>query len=67
MIHQIATIKTKTESLPRPGTNPDLLKARIIQSRVKQTAAAQSLPTEGVLWSPITPGPYVVPITRWIE
>jgi hypothetical protein len=30
-------------------------------------AADGLAPTEGYLWSPMTAGPYLVPITRWIE
>ena len=65
MIRQISHVKTKTE--PLPTINRDLLKARHIQSHVKGMAAEGSKPTEGYLWSPINAGPYVVPITRWIE
>jgi hypothetical protein len=65
MINQIANIKTKTE--PLPGINRDLIKARHIQSRVKELSADRLAPTHGYLWSPIHAGPYLVPITRWIE
>ena len=64
MICQIANVKTKTE--PLPNLNRDLFKARHIQSHVKEMAA-ELAPTEGYLWSPINTGPYLVPITRWIE
>ena len=65
MINQIASVKTKTE--PLPTFNRDLLKARHIQAHLKERTATQSLPTQGTLWSPLTPGPFLVPITRWIE
>ncbi len=65
MIHQIAPVKTKTE--PLPGLNRDLIKARHIQAHVKELAADGLVPTEGYLFSPIHAGPYLVPITRWIE
>ena len=65
MIHQIANVKTKTE--PLPIINRDLLKTRRIQAHVREMATARSAPTEGHLWSPVHTGPYVVPITRWIE
>jgi len=65
MIYQISKIKTKTE--PLPNINRDLLKARHIQARVKEKATDPSAPQEGYLWSPINAGPYLVPITRWIE
>ena len=65
MIYQIANVKTKTE--PLPAINRDLLKARHIQSHVKEMAADGLSPTEGYIWSPMNTGPYLVPITRWIE
>ena len=65
MINQIANIKTKTE--PLPIINRDLLKTRRIQAHVKELAADGLAPTEGYLWSPTNTGPYLVPITRWIE
>jgi hypothetical protein len=65
MIRQIADIKTRTE--PLPTINRDLLKARRVQAHIKEMAADGLAPTEGYLWSPMTAGPYLVPITRWIE
>jgi hypothetical protein len=65
MIYQIANVKTKTE--PLPTINRDLLKTRRIQAHVKEMAADGLAPTEGYLWSPMTSGPFLVPITRWIE
>ncbi len=65
MICQIANVKTKTQ--PLSAINRDLLKARHIQSHVKELATQGAPPTEGYLWSPLTAGPYLVPITRWIE
>ena len=65
MIYQIEDVKTKTQ--PLETVNRDLMKARRIQSHVKEMAADGLRPTEGYLWSPMTPGPFVVPITRWIE
>jgi hypothetical protein len=65
MIHQIATVKTRTE--PLPTINRDLLRTRRIQAHVKELAADGLAPTEGYLWSPMNAGPYLVPITRWIE
>jgi hypothetical protein len=63
MIHQISPIKTKTERLPVIGRAP---KARRTKSR-PQFQGTDDLPTEGYLFSPIHAGPYLVPITRWIE
>jgi hypothetical protein len=65
MIYQISNVKTKTE--PLPTLNKGLLQARHIQNRVKEKAADRLAPTEGYLWSPMNAGPYLVPITRWIE
>jgi len=65
MICQITPVKTKTEALPT--INKDLLQARHIQVSVKEKGATHSLPENGYLWSPFTPGPILVPITRWIE
>jgi hypothetical protein len=65
MIHQISHVKTKTE--PLPTINRDLLKTRRIQAHVRELAADRLAPTEGYLFSPINAGPYLVPITRWIE
>ena len=65
MIYQITNVKTKTA--PLPTINRDLLKARHIQSQVKEKAADRLTPTEGYLWSPMNTGPYLVPVTRWIE
>jgi hypothetical protein len=63
MINQIAPVSTKTEALP--SINKDLLKARHIQANVKTLTG--KLPTQVQVWSPITAGPYMVPVTRWIE
>ena len=63
MIYQVAPIKDKTTPLPK--LNKGLLQARHIQARLKQ--GASELPTHVELWSPLTAGPYLVPVTRWIE
>ncbi len=67
MIHQISTIKTKTE--PLPTLNKGLLQVRHIQSRLHETSLQNEAqkPEVGELWSPLTAGPYIVPILRWIE
>jgi hypothetical protein len=65
MIYQIGNIKTKTE--PLPTINRALLKARHIQAHVKEKAADGLAPRIGYILSPMNTGPYVVPITRWIE
>ena len=65
MIYQITPLQSKTESLP--SINKNLLKVRHIQAQVKERSKTQALPNVGYLWSPTTPGPVMVPITRWIE
>lgn len=65
MIYQISPIKSQTESLP--GINRDLIRARHIQAQVKERAGLESLPDQGYLYGPFTAGPYLVPVTRWIE
>jgi hypothetical protein len=65
MIYQISTVKTQTEALPR--FNKGLVQVRNIQRRLKSEPAPAPLPDRGLLWSPHTAGPYVVPVTRWIE
>jgi hypothetical protein len=65
MINQISHVKTKTAPLPQ--INRSLLQARHIQAVVKERVAGHSLPITGELWSPLTAGPFIVPITRWIE
>ena len=65
MINQISPVQTKTA--PLPTINRALLQARHIQAHVKEQATTGALPTIGELWSPITSGPFIVPITRWIE
>lgn len=69
MINQIAPVSTKTEALP--SINKDLLKARHIQANVKTLTGAlprpTTLPRQVQMWSPITAGPVLVPVTRWIE
>lgn len=62
MIHQIAPVATKTGSLAK--LNRDLMQARHIQHNVQ---GRTNLPSHGVVWSPMTAGPFVVPVTRWIE
>ena len=65
MIHQIAHVQTKTEPLPK--LNKGLIQARHIQAQLKDRITGRSLPNRGEIWSPMIAGPYLVPITRWIE
>jgi hypothetical protein len=65
MIHQISPVQTKTELLPK--INKGLIQARHIQAQLKERSTHGTLPDKGLLWSPMTAGPYLVPVTRWIE
>jgi hypothetical protein len=65
MINQISPVQTKTAALPI--INRSLLQARHIQAIVKERVAGHTLPATVEIWSPLTAGPYIVPVTRWIE
>ena len=65
MIYQVSDVKTKTEPLPK--INRGLIQARHIQAQLKERSTTAKLPDHGMLWSPMTAGPYLVPVTRWIE
>ena len=60
MIKQIAPIPQKTSNLT--GINKGL-----VQAQLKDHTSDADKPENGILWSPITAGPYLVPILRWIE
>jgi len=65
MINQISPVQTKTGAIP--NINRSLIQARHIQAVVKERTTAHSLPTTVEIWSPLTAGPFIVPVTRWIE
>ncbi|MCE0521390.1 MAG: hypothetical protein LV480_00580 [Methylacidiphilales bacterium] len=65
MINQISPVQTQTDLLPK--INKGLIQARHIQARLKEDTDHSLLPDKGFLWSPLTAGPYLVPVTRWIE
>ena len=65
MIYQISDVKTKTE--PLPPVNKGLIQARHIQAHLKEQIADGLLPDRVHIWSPMTAGPFIVPVTRWIE
>jgi hypothetical protein len=65
MICQITEVKTKTEPLPK--INRGLIQARRIQAELKKRTARGTLPDRVLIWSPLTAGPYLVPVSRWIE
>ncbi len=64
MIKQIAPVSTKTAPLPK--INRGNIQARDIEILAIETTAT-SLPNQVEIWSPMMSGPYIVPVTRWIE
>ena len=58
MIQQISPVKNQTAALP--GVSRELLEVRLIQNRIKSAR-------DGQFWSPITPGPYLVPANLWFD
>ena len=65
MTHPTAPVPTKTTRLGL-GTK-DLLHAHNLQARVRDRAHADTRPETGLVSSPLTGMPYLVPILRWIE
>jgi hypothetical protein len=65
MINQIHPVQTKTEPLPK--LNKGLIQARRIQAELKERLTGGLLPERGEIWNTMITGPYLVPITRWIE
>jgi hypothetical protein len=65
MINQIASIPQKTTRLGL--VSKDLVEAHRIQVRVRTRAHADAKPETGLVSSPTTGLPYMVPILRWIE
>jgi hypothetical protein len=61
MIYQIESVKTKTGALP--PVDKGLGQARDIQARLRGKTQAAQRP----FWSTFTPGPFLVPVTRWVE
>jgi hypothetical protein len=67
MINQISPVRQKTTALPQ--INKDLLKVRHIQARLNGRDLNPGNPRSrrGLMWSPLTPGPFSIPVTRWTE
>ena len=65
MINQIAPVPTKTTRLGLGCT--DLVQAHDLQARVRDRAHIEPKPETGLVSSPLTGMPYLVPILRWIE
>jgi hypothetical protein len=64
MIHQTAPVPTKTTRL---GLGcKDLVQAHDLQARLRDRHA-DAKPETGLVSSPLTGMPYLVPILRWIE
>ncbi len=62
MVHQLAPLAhDETE------TTPALPKFGWIRVRRKTHLGATAPATADASWSPITAGPFIVPVTRWIE
>jgi hypothetical protein len=61
------TVTIPTPSGPLPTINKGLLQARHIQAKLKEHVADPSLPRSGEFWSPMTSGPYMVPVIRWFD
>jgi len=65
MIRQIASVPTKTTRLGLACQ--DLLQAHYLQARVRERVQAEPKPETGLVSSPLTGMPYLVPVLRWIE
>jgi hypothetical protein len=65
MIHQVAPVPQKTTRLGLACQ--DLLQAHNIQARVRDRAQIEPKPETGLVSSPLTGMPYLVPILRWID
>ncbi len=65
MIQQVASVPTKTTRLGL--VTRDLLEAHNLQVRVRARHMTETKPETGLVSSPLTGMPYLVPILRWIE
>lgn len=63
MICQISKIKTKTAPLPKIDRGS--VEAKHLQPHLKSRDDEQS--DQEHFWSPMTAGPYLVPVSRWVE
>ena len=64
MINQIAPI---AQASPANQHNRDFAKARLIQAKLNGRVIDAAEIDYGYLWSPLTAGPYLVPVLKWIE
>jgi hypothetical protein len=65
MIQQVAPVPQKTTRLG--VACHDLAQAHNIQVRLRERIATETKPETGLVSSPLTGMPYMVPILRWIE
>jgi len=65
MIHQIESVKTRTEALPK--INKGLIQVRRIQAKLNGRILDAAPVGDGQFWSPLTVGPYLTPVSRRIE
>jgi hypothetical protein len=65
MICQADPVKAETQ--PLASLNKGLLQVRHIQARLQDGASDADLPQTGELWSPMTAGPFTVPIVQWFD
>jgi hypothetical protein len=65
MIHQICQVKAQTERLPELNQGFDQVRRLQAQLKARRPKRAQS--TGEQFWSPMTAGPYLVPVSRWVE
>jgi hypothetical protein len=64
MIYQIAPVTRQTSTFK--SFNKGLAQVRHIQRQLKARVSDSKLPDD-VFWSPLTSGPFLVPVSRWIE
>jgi hypothetical protein len=67
MVTQLTRPKAKSKTVRALGRRLLKRRSKAVAAPVKKSTLPADLPTEGWLLSPMTAGPYLVPITRWIE
>ncbi len=65
MTHQIAPVPQKTTRLGLACK--DLVDVHDLQARLRDRAHVEAKPETGLVSSPLTGMPYLVPILRWID
>jgi hypothetical protein len=65
MICQIKPVESQKESAA--AINKGLIQARVIQARLSGRIIDAAPLGDGLFWSPLTAGPYLVPVSRWAE